>query len=195
MTEPRRPSPLSFEPVEYHLDGDDRVVWVNDAWRFFADENQAPLTTREPVGARLWDLVSDGPTRHLYSAMFERVRASGDPITIDFRCDAPHVRRFLVLTIARREGPRLVLRVTATRLEGREPVPVLDVRARRDERFVTMCSWCKRVTVAGGHWADVEEAAAALGLFRSPTMPVVTHGICEACATRLGGAGRGPARG
>jgi len=186
MAEPRRIPPRPFEPIEYHLGADDHVVWVNDAWRFFADENQAPLTTREPVGARLWDLVRDGPTRHLYSPMFERVRAAGISIAIDFRCDAPPVRRFLVLTITRREGGRLVLRVTAARLEARQPVPLLDLRTPRDERLVTMCSWCKRVAVGGSHWVDVEEAVTALGLFQARTVPAVTHGICDTCAARLG---------
>lgn len=179
----RGPEP-AFETVEYHLDADDRFVWVNDAWRFFADANDAPLETREPLGRPIWALVTHPETQHLYMAMFGKVRQSGQPITVAFRCDAPACRRTLALTMSRGRRPGLALRVEAVRLEPREPVALLDVRSARDRRMLTMCSWCKQVELDEHRWVEVETAVAELGLFRAPALPGITHGICPGCRIR-----------
>jgi hypothetical protein len=46
-----------------------------------------------------------------------------------------------------------------------------------------MCSWCQRVEVKG-RWMPVETAVAALGLMAAPTVPAISHGICDACYER-----------
>jgi len=181
-------SPVSgptFEPVEYHLDADDRFVWVNDAWRFFADANDAPLETREPLGRPIWDFVTNPETRHLYMAMFAKVRQWGQPITVEFRCDAPSWRRALTLTMSRRGPSGLALRVEALALDPREPVALLDARAARDARVLTMCGWCKKVALEEHRWVEVEAAAAELDLFRAPALPGLAHGICPSCRIRV----------
>lgn len=175
----------AFEPVEYHLDADDRFVWVNDAWRFFADENDAPLETREPLGRPIWDFVTNPETRHLYMHMFAKVRQWGRPITVEFRCDAPACRRVLSLTMSRRGPAGLALRVEALALDPREPVALIDARAARDHRLLTMCGWCKKVRLEERGWVDVEVAVAELSLFHAPALPRITHGICPACLARV----------
>ena len=180
-----RDSRPAFEPVEYHLDADDRFVWVNDAWRFFADANDAPLETREPIGRPIWDFVTNPETHHLYMAMFAKVRQWGQPITVEFRCDAPTSRRELALTMSRRGPSGLALRVDALTIDAREPVALLDVRAARDARMLTMCGWCKKVALEAHRWVEVEEAVTALELFRAPTLPGITHGICPTCRLRV----------
>ena len=181
---PPNPSP-AFEPVEYHLDVDDRFVWVNDAWRFFADANDAPLETREPLGRPIWDFVTNPETRHLYMAMFGKVRQWGRPITVEFRCDAPTCRRALTLTMSRRGQSGLALRVEALAIDPREPVALIDARAARDARMLTMCGWCKKVALEDDGWVEVEEAVAALSLFGAAALPRITHGICQACRQRI----------
>ena len=182
MNRERKPA---FEPVEYHLDGDDRIGWVNDAWRFFADANGAPLETREPLGRPLWDFVTNPETRHLYGAMFAKARRTGRPITVEFRCDAPTCRRAMALTMTRRGPTGLALRVETLHLEPREPVRLLDVTLGRDARMLSMCGWCKKVALADDRWVEVEDAVAELGLFHAPSLPGITHGICPACVARV----------
>ena len=55
----------------------------------------------------------------------------------------------------------------------------------REESFVTMCGWCKRVAVSPRRWLEVEEAIAALALFDEPRPPQLTHGVCEECSESL----------
>jgi len=179
-----RPGP-AHEPVEYHLDADDRFVWVNDAWRFFADANDAPLETREPVGRPIWDFVTNPETRELYAAMFAKVRRWDRPIAVDFRCDAPSCRRAMTLTMSRRGRSGLALRVETQAVDPREPVALLDVRAARSARVLTMCGWCKQVMLDEQRWVEVEAAVHELSLFRAPALPAITHGICPACRTRV----------
>ena len=181
----RTDSRPAFEPVEYHLDADDRFVWVNDAWRFFADANDAPLETREPLRRPIWDFVTNPETRHLYMAMFGKVRQWGQPIAVEFRCDAPTWRRAMTLTMSRRGPSGLVLHVEALTLDPREPVALLDARAARDTRMLTMCSWCKKVALEQHRWVEVEVAVNELALFRAPALPGLTHGLCPPCRMRV----------
>lgn len=70
--------------------------------------------------------------------------------------------------------------------EPRDPVTAFDVQQPRNERFLRMCSWCKRVKV-GVEWMEVEEAVVVLGLMTAPAVPSITHGICEDCYNRMMG--------
>jgi hypothetical protein len=43
-----------------------------------------------------------------------------------------------------------------------------------------VCSWCKRVEIAG-EWFEVEDAIGRLRFFERRDMPRLSHGICRDC--------------
>jgi hypothetical protein len=68
--------------------------------------------------------------------------------------------------------------------EDREPVQILSALILRSGEYLRMCSWCKAVDVEG-KWLPTREAVEALGLFRTPRLPAVSHTICAPCRDRL----------
>lgn len=180
------PAGTEYETYTYCVDSADSVTFVNDAWRAFAIANDAPeLTAQAVVHHSLWDFIADPETIHLYRQIFARARGSGHAVTIPFRCDAPALRRYMQLDIQPLDGGRLQLTGRTLRLERRAPVALLDRGAERSEHLLRICSWCKRIAVTVDQWLEAEEAIARLGLFDTPTLPGLTHTICESCLAGL----------
>ena len=171
--------------IRYWIDAQDRVIRVNDEWARFAAENDGgPVgPAADIVGRELWSFIDDQTLSNLYREMVLIAR-SGRPISFDFRCDAPRFRRVFQMRISGGTGEDVEFASTLKSEVAREAVPLLDCRQPRNEQYVRMCSWCQRVQ-ANGRWVPVEEAVAELGLMSSPTIPAITHGICEDCRTRM----------
>jgi hypothetical protein len=170
----------------YQLNAQDEISSVNEEWLSFAQANEGtPLLAPWILGRRLWDFMGDPETEHIYRQLHRRVRAGHEAIRITFRCDGPERRRLLELDITAGSEGGLTYRVRTVREEDRPAVPLLDAHQPRSEEFVTMCGWCKRVSVGAGEWLEVEKAVVALSLFDEPRPPQLTHGICEECSLRL----------
>ena len=149
--------------LEYHVDANDRICAVNEAWLSFAEANEGTaLLPSEILGRRLWDFMGDLETQHIYHALHQRVRTLNVPVQLCFRCDGPERRRLLELNIVAGEEQQLVYRVRTLAEDIRPPVPLLDPRRPRSDAFVTICAWCKRVAAGPRQWLEVEAAAAAL---------------------------------
>lgn len=169
----------------YQLDADYRLVSVDRAWTAFAVANDAPeLVPPGPLGRPIWTFISDSTTKHLYERMLDRVMAGGPPIRVPIRCDAPTLRRFLDLSVAR--GPAgVIITTTVTRVEPRPAVRLMDREARRSPgEMLVMCSWCKRIRTPAG-WVEAEEAILRLGLFEADALPEITHGMCPQCFDQI----------
>jgi hypothetical protein len=174
--------------LEYCVNAEDQISSVNHEWLSFAEANEGrTLLPPGILGRSLWAFVGDIETRHIYGVLHRRVRAHGRPVRLSFRCDGPERRRLLQLDILPQRDQELLYRVRTLKQEFRELVPLLDPQRPRQESFVRMCGWCKRVAVGPRKWLEVEEALAALGLFDEPRPPQLTHGICESCSESLSG--------
>ncbi len=170
----------------YKLNARDEISSVNEEWLSFARANGGePVLPPVILGRSIWDFIADLETRHIYRILHRRVRAHGVPIGLSLRCDAPERRRLLELTISAGEHETLCYRVQTVKEEDRDVVPLLSPHVPRSELFVTMCGWCKRVSVPPNGWLEVEDAVVALSLFNEPYPPQLTHGICEECQDSL----------
>ena len=56
---------------------------------------------------------------------------------------------------------------------------------RDPDRYLTICSWCKRVDVGDDKWAEVEDAVRDLELFNGTLLPTLTHGMCLDCLASI----------
>jgi hypothetical protein len=172
--------------LEYCVNAEDRISSVNEEWLSFAAANQGrALLPPGVLGRPLWDFIGDIETQHIYGVLHGRVRAFGQPVRFSFRCDGPERRRLLQLDILSQPDEELLYRVRPLKEEARALVPLLDPQQPREESFVTLCGWCKRVAVPRGRWLEVEEAIVALALFDEPRPPQLTHGVCEQCSESL----------
>ena len=172
------------ETCAYELDAAFRIAAVDARWSEFATANDAPELASGQLGRPVLQFIADSTTALLYRQLFQRVQNSGNPVTLPFRCDSPTRRRFLNLTIERRDDGGLRLETTVTKIEARPPMELLG--RRRDSGGVPLrvCGWCKSVEV-GGCWYEVEEAVRSLRLFDRDLLPPVTHGMCPPCHERL----------
>ncbi len=166
----------------YWLDADDRVEWVDDRWRAFANENDAPNLPGRVVGTSLWPYIAGNEIAQIYRALFARVR-EGRTLHVPYRCDAPRRIREFELELAPRgaAGIACTTRVIAER--DRTPMWLIDAHAPRGNELLAMCSWCKRVHL--DEWVEPEDAVRRLGLFAGGSVPRITHGACPVCVELL----------
>jgi hypothetical protein len=170
--------------VVYRIDERDRIVFCDEGWDAFAAANDGEAAASARVLLRpLWDFVSDPTTRDLYRQVILRARAART-LRFTIRCDSPTRRRLLELSVSPGEGGWVEFRTRVLAEEERPPQPLWEPRAARSGELLRVCGWCKKVFVGDG-WAEVEEAADRLKLFELPALPLLTHGICEACYGRV----------
>lgn len=172
-----------YEPracLSYSLDQDNHLLMVDEGWQTFAWANNAPeLTPANVLGRPIEAFISDPTTRYLYGLLYERVRR-GITVRVRFRCDAPEVRRDMVLQLS--PAGSGVVQCDTFLLDERphSSIALLDADAPRGTGLVVMCSWCKRIRHQG-RWLDLEEGVQELQLFSRPLMPEISHGVCPSC--------------
>lgn len=177
---------MAPEPdVHYQINHRDEIIFVDDAWDRFAATNEGTkLGSKDILGRPLWDFITDATTRQLYKQILARVR-QGSVAGFTLRCDGPSRKRLLEMTI-RAQGPGSVEFATHTlQVEDRPPVLLLVGGRKRSDDMVKVCSWCNRVKVARGEWAEIEVALETLKTFESSAMPQVTHGMCDTCLAAM----------
>lgn len=169
----------------YCIDGDDRILWVSDTWITFARENGAAESCHPDVvlNRSLWDFIDGVETRYLYDFLLNKIRKTRNSARLPFRCDGPDKRRYLELRITAAGKDTVEFASSVIREEVRGSVVLLEPDIPRSEKFIKMCSMCKKVEVAEKSWQDMEAAIASLGLFEESKLPKITHGLCPECFT------------
>ena len=157
----------------YTLDRRDRIVEVSDGWDRFALDNGGPgACASHVVGRRLVDAITGDPTRMFMTAILMRVRVSGQPETVPYRCDSDTARRYFNMDLTPLAEDRV--RVTHD-LDREEPAPI-SVRIRPaapGQPARLRCSICCRIA-AGAQWVDPFDGSADQS-YR------VVHTVCPDC--------------
>lgn len=168
--------------VTYELDAQDRIRSTGADWDRFAVGNGAPeLATQNILLEPLWRFVAGREVQHLLGLLFERVRSRNRAIRLPFRCDSPSERRFMELTICPLPAHSLAVESRLLRTEARRYVPLLERSLRLRYGRLTMCSWCNRIRLVDGNWAEVERAIELMDLFAAADLPMLSQGICRSC--------------
>lgn len=173
--------------VIYQIDQNNLLVLFNDQWDRFATDNDSPhLIGERIVKLPLWDFIHDAETRHLHEMLLKRVRAKEKAVRkLQFRCDAPTLRRFMEMDILPLPDGVIEYRCRTLRTEQREPVPVTTAHKQGGVFFLRMCSWCKKVDVENNTWREIEDAVELLGLFSEAHIPPISHTMCNACLEQM----------
>lgn len=165
--------------ISYRVDVSDRIVSASDSWDVFAAENKAPgLSKEEVLGRTLWDFIEGSETRHIFRLLLSKARACFSVMKVPFRCDSPEMKRFMEMEIRPLPDGSIDFVCTTLRTEARTPVAFIDPDLDRSNEWRTICSWCKRVKMPGGEWAELEDAVRRLDLFGAKNPPQMSHGIC-----------------
>ena len=168
--------------VEYRIDADDRVMGHGDGWGNFARENDAPELAELAGTATLWSFMSSETCRGMWQMIVERARSGGEALQVPLRCDAPHARRWFEMVITPEADGQVHFRSRLVFEELRDPVPLLDLAAERDDAgdAVPLCTWCGQVEY-DGRWLEVETMLREARLLEQPVMPAVDYGVCTGC--------------
>ena len=169
----------------YRVDAGNRLCAFDDGWDRFALANDAAhLTATRVLGSSLLEHISDSTLRELTGRLIDRVRAQRVSIELPFRCDAPGRVRDMRMRIAPAPDGAVTFESSLLGERAREPIALLDAQAERAEGLVRVCSWCNRGAV-GAEWVELDEMIRRLGLFEREHVPLITHGLCLACAKDL----------
>ena len=169
----------------YRVDAQNRIMFVNHAWLDFAQENKAPeLIAERVLGRELDAFIADWETRHLYEIIYERVRQAGRTFYLPLRCDSPTRRRYLRMEISPLPLAGMEFSVRVERMEERSPILLLDDSVEHSKEFVVICSWCKKIEVGAGRWAEIEDATEKAEIFGAAP-PSLTHTACPDCLATI----------
>ena len=172
--------------VEYSIDADDVVIDVGQNWADFARDNDAPELVVPPSNRTLWTYFENDEVEEVWRLLVERVRAAQQGAEVPLRCDAPHARRWLRMSLAPEPDGRVQFRCALVFEEARPPVSLLDITSERDVglRPVALCSWCGRVE-EGSRWLAIEEFVQVTRLLEGSSLPPLAHGICAYCRDQM----------
>jgi hypothetical protein len=137
----------------YTLDAADRIVAVSDSWDRFALENEgAGACASHVVGARLSDSIAGDAARMFMTSILMRVRVSGAPETVPYRCDSETTKRYYTMTLTPQRDGHVEIVHDLDR-EERGAVSVRIRTAPLGSPGKLRCSVCCRIE-DHGEWVD-----------------------------------------
>ena len=157
----------------YRIDANDHLVYADGAFHRFADAAGVPTLPAQWAGQSLWGCIADDELRAVFVALVARAR-SGHTVAFNTRCDSPSLNRTVAMEISPWSAGGVEFRCTLAEAELRAP------ERGSSCDLLRVCAWCYRAH-SGGEWHDIEDVVAGQQLLEHITMPVVTHGICDAC--------------
>lgn len=168
----------------YVIDKLDRIISVSDNWLSFAQENQAGEICHPDIiiNKPIWEFIDGDETKELYRIILEAIRTTNKAVTLPFRCDSPEKRRYLELIITPIQQEHIEFSSNIIYEELRDNLEILELGIPRShERFIEMCSMCKKVKLSQNTWVEVEAAVLSLRLFERYRLPQISHGLCTEC--------------
>ena len=182
---PSRDVPVSTV-IEYSIDADDHVIDVGACWTEFARDNAAGELAAIAPDRTLWSYFDSVEIREMWQLLVEHVRSSQTGVQVPLRCDAPHARRWIEMTVTPEPGGRVHFRSVVVFEEFRPTVTLLDPRAERDDSSepVPVCSWCGRGQ-QGSEWLEIEDLVRSARLLERESIAPISHGICATCREEM----------
>ncbi len=166
--------------IEYKIDGENRIIYGNEEWDSFALENYGEEIVSEKIlGKNLFDYIQDITIKQIYLDIIEKVR-QGREINIDYRCDAPTLKRLLKMYVKLENNGIVKFVSEPIQITPQQYIYLLDPKLPKEDKPIPMCSWCKRIKIET-EWEDLENAINKYQLLVQDKLPFLTHTICEKC--------------
>lgn len=176
---------MSDTNFRYRIDESNVIVSVCEDW----DEKTDTLAVPAPhasdlIGTSILDHITGIENRQIFSLLFAQCRKTRETLFVQFRCDAPTIRRWMELELRPKTHGQIEVVSKIVDTATRPYVALLDCLVKRSANTVTVCSWCKSVKV-GTVWTEVEDAVNLLGLFKNEEQPTLQQGMCEKCEKEI----------
>lgn len=188
-----------MDPLSIRVDRTNRIVAIGGPWDEVALANGgAAVVVERVLGTGLIDHVHGDPARMLVLTVLDRVRRFGTPRSVPYRCDTPHLKRWMEMTLTPAPDGTVTFEHRLLRSESMQrPVRFAAARPGAPRRpAIIRCSSCNRVRDASGwHEPDAVRFSAeavdrppgtAVGAPPRPDAPIlVGYGVCDACRARI----------
>lgn len=174
--------------IIYKINNNDMITYISSStWKEFASENEgSDLLEENILNKSIWNFISDQDTSEIYNLAVDKVRVTGEKISIPFRCDAPEYRRLFIMEIKKPQKDIVQFNSILKRIESRTSVKFLESKTERTDDLLKICSWCRKVEIPHtSNWVEVEEAVVRLELYKLEKLPMITHTICNHCYEKL----------
>ncbi|MDX2185580.1 MAG: hypothetical protein SFV32_01505 [Opitutaceae bacterium] len=168
--------------LEYTLDHELRLL------RYHTEGDQTYLHSL--LGKPVLSVVKNVTLHTLLEVLFQKVVRTGRKVEASYRCDTPTMKRYCTMVVHRvGSGSDRGVQVNnyMDQIENRPYQPLLDWKLPAGDRFVSLCSWCKRMRDSSGAWVEIDDAVRDLRLMQEGPIPQITHGMCERCYDYLMG--------
>lgn len=167
------------------IDHLDRIVRVGPFWDQFLLDNDGggECSSSEIQGKSVWEFVLGDPTRIWLNTLLSLARLRKSPVERPYRCDSPHVRRFMQMNIIPEETKLVRMEHILVREEQRVVTVEIHLAPRVAENLYRRCSICCRVDF-GGTWTEPDNPPESWG--DAPLRPLqVIYAVCEECQRLL----------
>ncbi len=191
----------AMDGVAMILDHELRIIGVGEPnWQRFLDENrpQAPSacngSSASVLNRPVTQFIAGNAVRSTFAELFNSVLSGARPLVqIDYRCDAPNLRRDMRLSarpIQTGDEVRHLLYQSVMLSALQRPdiplfgIPVADQEA---EDILTLCAICARVAWPVGAPSGAREWIEPPEYYRrgGGEVSLISHGFCERCFARL----------
>jgi hypothetical protein len=171
--------------IEYKINHLDEIVFLNSSWDNFALENDASeLIGEKVVNSSLWSFIAHETTRQLYKDLLKLVR-KGNVMRFNFNCDSPGKVRFIEMIISPEENNGALFQTHTLSVEERLSQRILDRNAKRINKLINICGWCKAIDTGDKDWQHLDSGISMLSLFEQDKLPELSHGICNNCYSAM----------
>lgn len=174
-----------------------RVGWPN--WRQFLDDNPpqtqtGPQPTEDMLGRKITDFIIGETVRSAFASQFQGVLSGMRPfLQIDYRCDAPMLRRDMRLSVRPiTTGGALRHLLYQSVVLSVEPRPAIGlfgarVAGQEAEDILTLCAICARVAWPVGAPTRNADWVEPADYYRrgGGEVALISHGFCPDCYARL----------
>ncbi|MCK6404491.1 MAG: hypothetical protein L6Q60_00595 [Rhodocyclaceae bacterium] len=177
----RSAGPVNSGFTRYRLDARDRIVEVGGDWDRFAIDNGAEeLVSGAILGMPLRTFIAGDVTRMFVDALLARVRLTGRPAVIPYRCDSPGVKRFMEMSLESIGAELISEHRCLSEQVMFSPLAYAVVSEPASGGWVRRCSMCNRLTDRSGRSYESDEYPHEAG----DTVRVIYH-VCPDCQRRV----------
>lgn len=177
-----------FPAKSYLLNQSNCFIWFSPEWNLeFENAFPYPYDAGAYLGRSFFDVLGDPGTRHIYEALFKRIRKPGSrPLSLTMRCDQFPFKILLSQELRTTEDGHIRVEIDYVRLEKQnEQTPSLLLE---QTQALKMCSWCQSILDRNDSvWHPLEQALGFFPLLHDPELPAITHGCCPSCLKNLRG--------
>jgi len=165
--------------IEYHINNNDIITHINTDFIQFGRENSQDKFIPETwLGVKLFQAICGDDTRMFHGLMLQKVRIQQKSITYRYRCDAPHLARFMIMNIIPEKN---IVRYENI-IEDEVSIPNKIIFKSNEQSNVKRCSLCNHYSL-GNIWID----PAMEPKNRSRLMSWhVRYCVCMKCRSKIG---------